>query len=207
VADEHGAWAPLRPDEVAGLLAGAPFPWWVAGGWAIDLFVGAPTRQHADIDVQVLRRDRLAVRAALPGWELHLAGLADAPGELRLWEECQELPLEVHNLWCRPRADAPWALQLMLLDAEGDGWLFRRDRRIGGPLSAFGRRDAAGVPYVAPEVQLLYKSKHRLPKDEADLAAALPRMDATARRWLAEALELCSPGHPWANLARRPQGA
>jgi hypothetical protein len=66
--------------------------------------------------------------------------------------------------------------------AAGDRWVFRRDGRIGGPLAAFGRRDADGVPYVAPEAQLLFKAKNRLPKDEADFAAALPRMDKAARR-------------------------
>jgi len=68
--------------DLAPLLAGMAFPWWVAGGWAIDLFVGHQTRLHDDLDVLVLRRDQLAVHQALRGWDLHAA---DPPGTLRPW--------------------------------------------------------------------------------------------------------------------------
>jgi hypothetical protein len=49
-----GAWAPLRPEEVAILLADLDAFWCVAGGWAIDLVAGRQTRPHADTDVLVL---------------------------------------------------------------------------------------------------------------------------------------------------------
>ena len=29
--------------------------WWVAGGWALDLFLGRMTRPHHDVDVAILR--------------------------------------------------------------------------------------------------------------------------------------------------------
>lgn len=45
----------------------------------------------------------------------------------------------------------------------------------------FGRRTADGIPYVVPEIQLLFKSKGRLSKDEADFDAILPLMDRGAR--------------------------
>lgn len=65
VAHEHRAWAPLSPAEVSDLLRDLSVPWWVAGGWAIDLIVGKQTRPHADIDVQFLRADQRAVQATL----------------------------------------------------------------------------------------------------------------------------------------------
>jgi len=37
---ELGPWDPLRPAEVAGLLDGCPIAWWIAGGYAVDAFVG-----------------------------------------------------------------------------------------------------------------------------------------------------------------------
>jgi alpha-D-ribose 1-methylphosphonate 5-triphosphate synthase subunit PhnH len=44
---------------------------------------------------------------------------------------------------------------------------------------------------------LLYKSKAPRPKDEADLALALPRLDNEARVWLAEAIARFEPASPW----------
>jgi hypothetical protein len=54
------AWEPLDVEEVSRLLAAAPFPWWISGATAIDLFLGRETRSHADLDVGVLRRDQCA---------------------------------------------------------------------------------------------------------------------------------------------------
>lgn len=208
-ADPAGAWAPLAPAAVSGLFRGADFSWWIAGGWAIDLFLGAQTRAHHDTDVEVLRGDQIAVQAYLQerGWELYAA---EPPGTLRRWTAGEVLPASVHDIWTRPGPAARWALQLMLMDtvdtvisggpdANGSGrWIYRRDPRVGGPLVHLGRRTAAGLPYLAPEVQLLYKAKRpALPKNAHDLAVALPRLDAEARAWLAAALTLAHPEHPW----------
>jgi hypothetical protein len=38
-------------EAVARVMAGFPRPWFVSGGWAIDLFVGRVTREHEDLEV------------------------------------------------------------------------------------------------------------------------------------------------------------
>ena len=53
----------------------------IAGGWAIDLFLGRQTRPHHDLDIQILRRDQAALRGLLADWDLHLAG----DGRLQPW--------------------------------------------------------------------------------------------------------------------------
>src|ERR1700694_1145532 len=87
-ADDRGPWEALTVDQVATRLAAAPFPWWIAGGWAIDLFVGHQTRPHDDIDIVVLRRDQRAVQEAMADWELWAA---DPPGSLRPWSPGESL--------------------------------------------------------------------------------------------------------------------
>ena len=42
-------WSALSIDEVATVLDGLPVRWWIAGGQAIDLFVGSSTRHHQDV--------------------------------------------------------------------------------------------------------------------------------------------------------------
>ena len=197
--DAAGPWAPLAPEAVASLFRGTAFPWWLAGGWAIDLFVGRQTRPHHDTDVQVLRRDQLAIQTHLcaQGWDLQAA---DPPGTLRPWLPAESLPAPIHNVWGRPAPDAPWGLDVMLTDTDPTGrrWVFHRDPRVSGPLTQLGRRTPAGMAYIAPEVQLLYKAKPvRLTKDEADFAAAVPLLSAESRAWLAASLTTTQPGHPW----------
>jgi len=55
-----------------------------------------------------------------------------------------------------------------------------------------------GIPYERPEVVLLYKAKYATePKNGLDFDAALPKLGIGARCWLAAALEVVQPGHPW----------
>ncbi|HLZ07593.1 MAG TPA: amino acid transporter, partial [Chloroflexota bacterium] len=170
--------------EVVALFDRMPAPWWIAGGWAIDLFVGSPTRPHHDIDVGIFHRDQLVAQETLGGWDLHAA---DPPGGLRKWQTGEVLRPAIHDIWCRRSPTAPWSLQLMLNDAEGDSWAFRRDHRITMPLARLIHRTADGTPYLAPEVQLLFKSRvGRREKDAADFEAVLPRLDEDGRNWLAE---------------------
>jgi Aminoglycoside-2''-adenylyltransferase len=50
-------WQLWNPDKAATCFAALHVPWWIAGGWAIDLFLGRQTREHEDLDVLILRRD------------------------------------------------------------------------------------------------------------------------------------------------------
>lgn len=195
MVDDLGVWAPLSPGEAAQLFERASFRWWIAGGWAIDLAVGQQSRPHDDLDILVLRDDQRAVQALLGGWDLHAA---NPPGTLRRWEPAEVLPAHVHDIWCRRTPGGPWRLQLMLADTDGEVWRFRRDPRITRPVSALTRRTVDGLPYLAPEVQLLFKAKATpLPKDEHDFAMACPLLDRAGRTWLATALALHAPDHPW----------
>lgn len=183
--------------EVCDWFAEVSAPWWVAGGYAIELAVGAALRSHGDIDLLMLRRDQETVQQALSTWEWWAA---DPPGQLRPWRLGEALPLPVHDIWCRPGADQPWRVQVMLDETEGDEWVSRRDRRIRRPIASIGRTTADGVPYLAPEIQLFYKAKGLRAKDEVDFAAVRPVLDTEQRRWLSAALELVHGSHPWLPL-------
>jgi hypothetical protein len=193
-----GPWDPLPLSEVARLLppSTAEAPWWIAGGYAIELFVGSRVRDHDDIDVLVLRRDQCLVHAALPGWNTQVA---DPPGQLRPWPVGETLPDHVHDIWCRETPAGPWRLQFMLDESDQTDWHSRRDRRISRPIRDIGRISPDGLPYLVPEIQLFYKamSTDQPDHDETDFAAALPLLDSTQRRWLDHALQLTLPDHPW----------
>jgi len=86
----------------------------------------------------------------------------------------------------------------MLSDSEGDEWIFRRNPAIRGLLSGLGLCSGDGVPYLVPEVQLLYKSKGLRPKDQADFDSVQPRLGLQQKAWLKDALRKIYPErHPW----------
>jgi hypothetical protein len=52
-----GPWHSSHPSRAVVWLASVHVPWWVAGGWALDLFLGRQTRPHKDLDVGILRKN------------------------------------------------------------------------------------------------------------------------------------------------------
>jgi hypothetical protein len=189
-----GPYEPAHPAEVAGLFSAVPCLWWIAGGYAIELAVGRPVRDHGDIDVMVLRQDQIHVQTALHSWEWW-AG--DPPGTLRPWRPGEYLRAGVHDVWCRPGPGEPWRLQVMI-EESGDGdWVSRRDPGIRRPLAGIGRTSSDGIRYLAPEIQLYYKAKDPRPKDEADFTAVLPFLTREQRQWLGGTLARAFGDHPW----------
>ena len=194
----EGHWKPMQPHDAAALLARINVPWWVAGGWALDLFLGSQTRSHDDFDVGVLRRDVTDVVAGLSGWEFFEA----SSGMLyRLGGYGHPRP-EVNSLWCRPCNAEWWSLELMLDEADGDTWVFRRLPTIRMPLRRAIRRTADGIPYLCPEIQLLYKARRPRGKDQDDFERVLDRLGPGERVWLCEALSVVDPEHAWLTRLR-----
>jgi len=193
-ATDLGTWDPLEPSEVAGLLEACCPRWWIAGGYAIDAFVGRfDRRPHDDIDVGLLAWDQALIRGCLEGWDWHCA---DPPGHLRPWRPNEVLQEPIHDVWARERVNGPWRLQLVLNPGRDETWIYRRDSRIRLHVSELVWC-SDGIPYLVPEVQLLFKSKTARTKDEQDLEDSLPLLSTRQRTWLREALHLSSPMHPW----------
>jgi len=181
--------------QLAGLLENAKFRWWIAGGYAIELAVGHPIREHGDIDVLVLRSDEGPVRSLLPNWEYWAA---DPPGHLRPWPLGEVLPDHVHDVWCRESAGTDWRFAIMIDDSDGDMWQSRRNRRVRRPIAALTATVATTIPFLAPEIQLYYKAKNTRPKDDIDFDAVLPAMRRDQRAWLAESISVAyGLDHPW----------
>jgi hypothetical protein len=175
------------------LLEGATFPWWVAGGYAIEAFVGYPFRPHEDVDIALVRRDHLAARRHFGRWDLQCA---DPPGTLRRWPEGELLPPAVHDIWARESAADPWRFQLMLDESDRDSWVSRRDTAVRLPITDL-TFERAGVSFLQPHVQLYYKSRSVRPKDQLDFDVVEPLLTGAQPCWLVERLRAADPGHPW----------
>jgi Aminoglycoside-2''-adenylyltransferase len=190
------AWQPWRPADLAARLAACGTPWCVAGGWAVDLWYGEQTRAHGDIEFAIPRSAFDRLRACFADCALYLAG----DGEVHPLEGAPDA--RYHQVWVLDPAAGRWRTDIFLEpgDLTQDGgrtWICRRDPRLRRPYAEVVGRTADGIPYLRPEIVLLFKAKAARDKDEADLDLALPRLDPAARRWLADALDLVHPGHAW----------
>ena len=179
------------------MLAGFTRPWFIAGGWAIDLYLGRITRAHKDIEIAILREDQRAIRERLGGWEF--SKVLPTRGRMEPWHEDEWLETPVHEIHAHRESGDPSALEILLDESSADQWTFRRNPEITRPLSTIGMRSDGGVPFLSPEIVLLYKatSSGIQEHDQADFAHARESLGGERRRWLRYAIERCRPGHPW----------
>jgi len=192
---------------VASLLSGLTVPWWITGGWAIDLAVGHVTRDHADVDVMMLERDEHALRG-LTGVDIQLMAGGQAPGP---WPAGRRLtavpdpgpdpgpkggpgrPTGPDRLMLRGE-DLPLPAEVTPAAAVGAIWVYKKGSRVFIRPLADITRYWQGIPFLAPEVVLLIKARPGLDRpgsdnDQRDFEAALPMLDAEQRSWLKDALE------------------
>ena len=187
-----GPWQSWAPAEVAARFAGAPFRWWIVGGWSLDAGP-EPRREHEDTDVAVLADDLTLVREWLHDfhlWETRNATLRPLMPGLPMTLDCEQL-------WVRRDAMSPWVMDLLMTPTVAGQWVYKRDHRMRLPFDDVVETSPDGVPYQRPEITLLFKAHLARAKDEDDFAAVLPSLAPRARTWLRAALELSEPGHPW----------
>ncbi|MFI9172352.1 nucleotidyltransferase domain-containing protein [Streptomyces lincolnensis] len=198
-AEELSArWADAwRPEHVAERLAGVRAPWCVAAGWALDLFRGAQSRPHGDLEIAVPAAQFAEIRDRFPEY------LWDAVGWGRIWAAADaEVLAATHQTWLRDPASGQFLFDAFREPHEGLTWICRRDDGLRLPYDAIIERTAEGIPYLAPELVLLFKAKAARPKDQADFDGTLPLLDRARRDALSGWLERIHPGHRWlADLA------
>ena len=191
------AWAAWRPEQAAAQLEGLEAPWYVAAGWAIDLFLGGERREHEDLEIAVPNERFHDVAAALAGYEIAVIGTPEQGLATPYHEVGEKALAETHQTWVREPATGLWRLDVFREPSDGDTWVCRRDAKLRLPYDRVIEHTADGIPFGRPEIVLLFKARHARPKDDGDLAAALPHLDDGRRAWLREALELVHPGHRW----------
>lgn len=189
----HARWSSCwTPSEVVQRLAGIDTPWYVAAGWALDLFRGRQTRVHGDIEIAIPAASFPEVRNRFPGY------VFDAVDSGRIWADATpDVLAAVHQTWLRDPATGSYLLDVFREPHDGDTWICRRDVRIRFPYRDIIRHTEDGIPYLAPELVLLFKAKHARPKDQADFDGTVPHLTSTQRETLAELLARAYPGHPW----------
>jgi RimJ/RimL family protein N-acetyltransferase len=193
-----GEWRPWLPQQVAERLSDVRAPWAVAAGWAIDLFAGGQPREHEDLEIAVPIGRFEEVRSTLSEFDFEVVGAGHA------WSLDSAAFDVMVQTWMSERGTGVHLLDVFREPHDGDTWICRRDRSIRRPYTELIETTDDGIPYVAPEVVLLFKAKHTREKDEADFLRVLPLLDARRCAWLQTSLASVHPGHAWLSaLAER----
>ncbi|MEY9934385.1 hypothetical protein ABH926_009053 [Catenulispora sp. GP43] len=186
------AWSPA---EIARRLTGVEVPWYVAAGWALDLFRGRQTRRHGDLEIAVPAAEFDQISGLFPGY------VFEGVGQDCLWPDpTPEVLAATHQTWLRDPASGDYVVDVFREPHEGSTWICRHDRTIRLPYAEVICHTSDGIPYLTPELVLLFKAKHARPKDQADFDSVLPELSPAQRARLAELIGHTYPDHAW--LAR-----
>lgn len=164
-----GRWIPLAPDDVVTLMEPLGTRWWFTGGHALELHLGRSWRDHHDIDVGVCRRDVSRLRPLLDDWRVVVA----TRGRLAPWDGRDLSAADHENNLRVGRDDGSWCLDMTVGDGDADEWVYRRDPRLRLPWERAVLRTTTGLAYLAPGLQVLFKSKAPRPQDQIDAEEAM----------------------------------
>jgi hypothetical protein len=129
------------PTEVAHRLAGTAAPWYVAAGWALDLFRGAQTREHGDIEIAIPAASFPEIRNRFHGY------VFDAVSSGRIWENATpDVLAATHQTWLRDPATGNYLLDVFREPHDGDTWICRRDETIRLPYNDIIHHTQDGIP-------------------------------------------------------------
>jgi len=190
---ENVAWEPWAPEEVASRLSETRARWYVVAGWALDLFVGRQTRPHDDIEIGVPAKSFPEIREALAEYDF------DVVDSGRRWPLASDAFASTFQTWLRDSKTGVYHLDVFRDPHNGSEWICRRDERIRLPYEELICYSGKGIPYMSPEVVLLFKAKGPREKDQMDFEGVLPLLSPQQIDWLRVNLELVHPGHVWAN--------
>ncbi|WP_028552123.1 nucleotidyltransferase domain-containing protein [Paenibacillus sp. UNC451MF] len=198
--------------------------WSICGGTAIDLFLGRQTRTHKDLDVAVFWEDRNSIIEFMlsSGWRVLQACGGGVVHELN---KKQDEPFEKRNLFCftanenrvilEPLGQERYKFGLEKLEQRDFTYVeFLFNERDTGDFYLPGEKKikreiykailttSNGVPYLAPEIVLFYKSSYLDGFDAADhykdFNVSVSYFNLEQKQWLREALEKEYPnGHEW----------
>ncbi len=208
-------------EEVNALLQGQEFSYAVCGGFALDLFLGYETRKHGDVDILAFWEDREKIISYMQSmgfqvYEMLGGGKVHCITDIRMQEKlrknifCCTEDCELVRLYDTEEQDVYWLdfqhtglikldyIEFLFNEKTEDEFVYVRDNRIRREMvKTILEKD--GVPYLAPELCLLYKSTDIEREGyQQDFDLTVERLNKEQRVWFDKAMEMLYPeGHRW----------
>lgn len=215
--------------EANELLKNGGFEYAFCGGQALDLFLGYESRIHGDIDVCAFWNDRNRIIQYMQVQGFHVYEMLGGGKARRITDISGQLP-EKKNIFCYrdgcplvktypPDEDGCcWMefvhvgqtrldfIEFLFNDRTSAAFVYARNRNITLDIGdAVLFRDS--VPYLAPELCLLYKSTDTEREGyRQDFDLAYQAMNSSRQKWLRNALITAYPdGHKWLDRVKKDQ--
>jgi hypothetical protein len=163
------------------------YPWFIAGGWAIDLFLNEETRKHEDIEIGIYRKNQMQLYRYFGKQNRYYIDNTSRIGkeERREWNK-EYLRLPIHEVYVEYEGIE---LEVLLNEKDEDNWIYRLNEKIKLNEEKAILYNEKEIPYLCPEIVLFYKTKYMRNKDIADISNASKKMDEFQKKWLIDSIE------------------
>jgi len=162
------------------------FPWFVAGGWAIDLFLDKETRMHDDIEIGIYREHQMKLQKYFEKRKKYYINNKSLIGKhIKVEWNKEYLRLPIHELYIEYN---DLEIEVLLNERDEENWIYRRNEKIKHNEQSVILNTKDGIPYLCPEIVLLYKTKEMREKDIEDIKNASTKMNDSQVKWLIESI-------------------
>lgn len=201
-------------------MKNADFPWAVCGGFALDLFLDKDIRTHGDIDICVFEKDREKIRRYIlqQNWLVYEfrgqgkvrplnEGLSSESGrnlmctngecDIVKFYPCEDEGLLWYEFFHTGMTEFNY-LEFLFNAADENYFVFDKNQGIKRELSK-AILFSNGIPYLAPEIVLLYKSSRSENAEyNFDFEQTYTHMSDEQKEWFLQGLDVLYPnGHMW----------
>jgi len=163
------------------------YPWFIAGGWAIDLFLNKETREHEDIEIGIYRKNQMQLYRYFGKQKKYYIDNTSRIGkeERREWNK-EYLRLPIYEVYVEYEG---LEIKVVLNEKDEDNWIYRINEKIRLNEEKAILYNENEIPYLCPEIVLFHKSKYMRDKDIADISNASKKMDGSQKKWLMDSIE------------------
>lgn len=175
------------------------FPWFVAGDWAIDLFLKRETRTHQGIEIGIYRKQQMKLYRHFEKNKKWYIDNTSRIGKVvkKEWNK-EYLRLPIHDVYI---AYDDLEMKVVLHEKDEDHWLYTANPEIRLEESRAILVAENGIPYLCPEIVSLYKTRDMGDVDLEDIANALGKMNEAQRKWLIDSIKDAKTAEKIRNLA------
>ncbi len=163
------------------------FSWFIAGGWAIDLFLNRETRVHDDIEIGIYRKNQMQLYRYFEKYKKYYINNKSHIGkhEKQAWNR-EYLRLPIHELYIEHEK---LELEVLINEKDEGHWVYGRNENVKLDEKKIIQFTEDRIPYLCPEIVVLYKTTEMRSKDVEDIANALGKINETQKKWLFESID------------------
>ena len=163
------------------------YPWFIAGGWAIDLFLEKETRLHDNIEIGIYREQQMKLFRYLGKYKKYYIDNRSRIGkyEKKEWKK-EYLRLPISEIFVEYDG---LEIEILLNEKDDFDWIYGKNNKIKHERSNVIRYTDDRIPYLCPEIVLLYKTMEMRNKDKDDILNALKKMNYSEKNWLIDSIK------------------